>query len=174
MAQYIPVYMDDEERNYKNKGLYDIIAFIGNQGMDENKSSEKEAYRRGKKIINSKLHKWHSVAIERLVTSEKKKYPYNGDRHEHKSLWKIHKRKAKKIFDQIYCIIAKYNNDEINKIFDTVCQKYAFQTGDYAVGNPYYRIIKNKSTRDAQKYNEEYDKALQNCANAIHNFAKYH
>lgn len=42
MAQYVHVYIDNEEKNYRNKGLYGVIVFIGQQS----KGGEKTLWQR--------------------------------------------------------------------------------------------------------------------------------
>jgi len=174
MAQYIPVYMDNEKKNYHNKGLYDIIVFIGEHSKNGAKLSRKEAYKRGKRIINSRLHKWHSSAIAHLVVADKKEYAFSYDQITTKPIWRIHRSKAVKIFNAIYWILQGYKDIERIRIFNKICKKYGFLNGANAVGNPYYDVIKDRDLCQAQNYNKKDDNDLKKCADTINLFSSYH
>ena len=174
MAQYIYVYMDSEEKNYKNKGLYDIIVFIGEQKI--NKQGDlvtKEAYKAGKKAINSLLNKWHLTAIERLVVADKTKYAFNYDQKTVKPVWKIHRSKAKKIFKAIHCILNKYNNPEVSNLFKTIFNSYGFTLCQDAVGAPYYEVISKKKLLISQEYDKTDIDDLIFCSDEIENFSSF-
>lgn len=171
MAQYIDVYMDNEKNNYKNKGLYNIIVFIGEQSYKgTNNLSRKEAYKRGKKIINSRLHKWNMTTINRLVSADRKKFTYNYDQKATKPVWKIHRRKAQNVFSVIRRILNRYKNYEVIEAFDEICKKYHFTSRPDAVGSPYYDVIKQKDLLVAQGYSDRDIKALLSCAEIIEEF----
>lgn len=175
MAQYIPVYMDSEKCNFKNKGLYDIIVFIGEKSYTGKKDlSRKDAYKRGKKIINSKLHKWHMTTINRLVAADKEKFAFNYEQKATKPIWRIHRNKAKKVFSVIRSILKKYKNSKVLKTFDEICKKYSLASGADAVGAPYYDVIKQKDLLISQRYNRTDIKDLLTCAEEIEEFSKYH
>lgn len=173
MGQYISVYMDDEDDNYKNQGLYEVIAFIGKKSYDGEKHLYlEEAYKRGKKIVNSKLKKWHLTTIEKLVIADSKMFNYNYTRVTDRPVWKIHRRKAKKVFDVIYSLLIKYNNLETLNLFETICKKYGFHDGAEAAGEPYYEVIKDETLLICQNYNEEDINILTKCAQSIQKFSK--
>lgn len=174
MAQYIYVYMDGESKNFKNKGLYDIIVFIGEQKIKEQEDKTiKDAYKVGKKAINSRLHKWHSTAIERLVVADKIKYAFNYDKKTIKPIWKIHRNKAKRIFNTIHCILRKYNNPDISNLFDTICKNYGFSLYQEAVGSPYYSVISKETLLSAQEYDQTDIDDLTSCADEIKSFSSF-
>lgn len=175
MAQYIHVYMDNEKDNYKSKGLRDIIVFIGEQSNKGKKDlSQKDAYKRGKKIINSRLRKWHMTTINRLVSADKGKLPLNYDQKVSKPIWKIHRSKAQKVFSAIRNILKGYKNSKVLETFDEICKKYSFDSGADAVGSPYYGVIRQKDLLVAQRYSDTDIKALLTCAERIEEFSKYH
>ena len=175
MGQYISVYMDGKKSNFKNKGLYDIITFIGEKSYSgEHELSTKDAYKRGKKLINSKLHKWHKTTINNLVTAVSKKYYFNYDQKTVKPLWKIHRRKAKKVFSVIHSLLKKYKNNEVLKLFDEICKNYELSSGAEAAGTPYYDVIKDEKLLISQNYNNTDIKDLKKCTKKIQEFAKYH
>lgn len=174
MSQYINVYMDNERDNYKNYGLYDIIVFIGQQSNKGHKDiSVKAAYKLGKKVINSKLNKWHMTTIDRLVSAHTGKLPLNYDLKVAKPIWKIHKNKSRKVFSVIRKILHGYKNHKVLKIFEELCNKYAFESGSYVVGSPYYDVIKQGDLLVAQNYNNIEFKALISCAKSIEKFSIY-
>lgn len=175
MAQYIIVYMDGEQKNYHNNGLYDIIKYIGTHSKpDKSTLSREAAYRQGKRVINSRLHKWHLTALERLVKSDKKKYSFNYDQNTTKPVWKIHRIKAKRIFRVIRSILNSHNDPDIIALFDQICKEYGFSSGDDATGSPYYGVIKDSELLKAQNYNTIDSHDLLKCAEAIAKFEKYH
>ena len=175
MAQYIRVYMDNEVNNYKNRGLYDIIAFIGEKSYTgKAKLTNGEAYKKGKKIINSRLNKWSLTAIEKLVVADRKKYTFNYDEKSVKPVWKIHKIKASKIFSVIHNILSKYKNAEIIQLFNDICKKYGFSTGADATGSPYFKVIKKDKLLISENYHGEDFAALKGCAKEIKEFSNYH
>ncbi len=174
MAQYIYVYMDNEGKNFKNKGLYDIIVFIGEQKL--NKQGEKvtkEAYKAGKKAINSRLNKWHLTAIERLVVADKTKHTFDYDQKTVKPIWKIHRSKAQKIFKAIHCILNQYDNPEISNLFKTICNNHGFSLCQDAVGSPYYEVICDKKLLVSQKYDKTDIDDLTSCSDEIKNFSSF-
>lgn len=173
MGQYISVYMDAEDDNYKNQGLYEIIAFIGKKSYDGEKHlSLEEAYKRGKRIINSKLKKWHLTTIERLVIADSKMYNLNYTKVTDTPIWKIHRRKAKKVFNVIYSLLKKYNNSETLNLFQTICKKYGFHNGAEAAGEPYYKVIKDEILLICQNYDDEDINIFKKCAHSIQKFSK--
>lgn len=175
MGQYISVYMDDKISNFKNKGLYDIIAFIGEKSYSgEHELSANDAYKRGKKLINSKLHKWHKTTINNLVTAVKKQYSFNYEQKTVKPLWKIHRHKAKKVFSVIYSLLKKYKDKGMLKLFDEICKKYDLSSGDEVAGSPYYAVIKDEKLLISQNYNNTDIKDLKKCAEKIQKFSEYH
>ena len=174
MSQYIPIYMDNEENNYHNKGLYDIIEFIGKQSKRGKNLSGEEAYNQGKKIINSRLNKRHLTAIKCPVNAKKIENAFNYDQTTEKPLWKIHRRKAAKIFNAINWILKNYDSAEIIMLFNSICQTYGFISGDNAVGNPYYDIIKDRDLCKILNYSKIDDEDLKKCADAISSFSVYH
>lgn len=175
MAQYIHVYMDDEKNNYKNKGLYEIIVFIGEKSYRGKKDvTIEEAYKRGKRIINAKLNKWHLSTIERLVRADRKKYLLNYDQRTPRALWKIHRKKAGKVFKVIRLILKKYDNDEVRVLFNNICKVYGFSTGDEATGSPYYRVISNNHMLICQDYDNKDITDLEKCSNKIRSFSEFH
>ena len=168
MAQYIDVYMDNEKNNYKNKGLYDIVVFIGEQSYNGTKDlSRKEAYKRGKKIINSRLRKWHMTTINRLVSADRKNYTFNYYQKATKPVWKIHRRKAQKVFSAIRKILKGHKNNTVIDAFDEICRKYHFASRTDAVGSPYYMVINQKDLLIAQGYSDRDIKDLLTCAEKI-------
>lgn len=174
MAQYIPVYMDDEKCNYKNKGLYYIVAFIGEQSYGDKKVSSKEAYKKGKKVINSKLKKWHLTTIEKLVVADRKKYAFDYDQKTNKPVWKIHRVKAKKVFGVIHGILEKLNNAEINALFENIYKKYSLSTAIDAAGSPYYNVLKDEKWLVSQNYDKAEIKDLKKCVKKIEAFSEFH
>ena len=174
MPQYIPVYMDNEKRNYENKGLYHIIAFIGEQSYGDKKISSKDAYKRGKKIINSKLKKGHLTTIEKLVIADKKKYAYNYGQKTTKPVWKIHRIKAQKVFRVIHGILGKLNNTEMNALFNDIYKQYGLSTPIDAAGSPYYNVIKSEILLISQNYDKADIKDLKRCADRIKSFSDFH
>lgn len=174
MAQYIPIYMDDEKHNYKNKGLYDIISFIGEQAYNEKEdSSPKDAYKKGKKVINSKLKKWHLTTIEKLVMADRKKYVFNYDQKTVKPVWKIHRVKAQKVFRVIHGILRKLNDDEMNALFNDIYRKYGFVSAENAAGFPYYDVIKDEKWLVSQNYDKSDIRDLKTCVKKIQTFADF-
>lgn len=175
MAQYIPVYMDDGKDNYKNKGLYDIIVFIGEKSSNGKKELSREnAYKKGKKVINSRLNKWHLTAIERLVIADREKFAFDYEQKTTKPLWKIHRNKAKNIFIVIRCILRKYKNSEVLDLFDKICKENSFSTGTEAAGAPYYNVINDKNLLCSQNCDNSDIKALTKCAKKIEGFSRYY
>ena len=174
MPQYIPVYMDNEKCNYRNNGLYNIIAFIGERSYGNKKVSTKDAYKRGKKIINSKLKKWHLNTIEKLVVADKKTYAFNYDQKSTKPVWKIHRNKAKKVFGVIHSILGKLNNAEMNKLFNDIYKQFGFSTPVNVVGSPYYNVIKDEKWLISQNYDYTDIKDLKKCAKKIKDFSDFH
>jgi hypothetical protein len=174
MAQYISVYLDDEKRNYNNKGLYHIVAFIGKQSYGEKKVSDKEAYKKGKKVINSKLRKRHLTTIEKLVVADRKKYVFNYDQKTVKPVWKIHRVKARKVFGVIHDILRKLDNSEINILFNNLCKKYGFSSTTDAAGSPYYTVLKDEKWLVSQSYDKAEINDLKKCAKKIGSFSDFH
>ena len=174
MAQYIPVYMDNEKCNYKNKGLYHIIAFIGKQDYGNKKVSTKDAYKRGKKKINSKLKKWNLTTIEKLVTADKKKYAFNYNQKTTKPVWKIHRIKAQKVFGVIHDFLKKLNNAEMNALFNDIYKQYCLSTPVDAAGSPYHNVIKDDKWLISQNYDNTDIKDLKRCADKIEAFSDFH
>ena len=171
MAQYIPIYLDDEKCNYKNKGLYHIIAYIGKQSYGEKNVSPKEAYKRGKKVINSKLKKWHLTTIERLVVADQKKYAFNYNQKTVKPVWKIHRAKAQKVFEVIHVILYKLNNNEMRALFNDIYKKYGMSTATDSVGSPYYNVVKDEKWLVSQNYDKAEIKDLKKCVKKIEAFS---
>lgn len=173
MSQYIFVYMDGENKNYKNKGLYDIIVFIGCV-FAKDSLSDVEAYKKGKRIINSKLNKRHMTTIERLVAADKKRFTVDYDDAVFKAIWKIHRRKAKNVFEVINEILSKCDNVDIKNLFIEIRKKYGFIYDFECVSNPYYYSISNEQVLWAQDYKIQDIKALKECVKQIDeiNFVK--
>lgn len=145
MSQYISVYFDNETRYYKNNGLYEIIVFIGkefskNRFMD---LVDSEAYKKGLKIINSKLHCRHKKVMRRLVYAECIRTQSDYDDILQYPVWKIHKKKAKMVFGKIYSLLKKCDSQEMLVKFVLVCKQYGFSSGEELAGSPYYQKISN-------------------------------
>ena len=121
MAQYIDIYLDHDDKNKSNPGLYSIIEYIGRKESKLGESlSRKQAYRAGKKYINSRLKKWNKTAIERLVKATNKKVACDYSCKQTKFVWKIHNRKARKIMKTIHDILVRYNDPEVYAVFATI------------------------------------------------------
>lgn len=177
MAQYIKVFLDDEERHYRNPGLREIIEYIGKQESKDGASlSSTEAYKLGKKLINARLKKWHKTAIKRLVEADKYEFTYNGNQKDSKAVWKIHKNKARRVFKVIYSILRGYNNDTSNvrSLFITLCKKYGLPSGAEVVGSPYYAQIGNTPRLIAGNWDKEEMSSLSKCAAEIKTFSEFH
>ena len=174
MGQYIPVYLDNLKKNYKNYGLYEVIAFIGRNEYKGTKALEKEdVYELGIDVINSKLKKKHKKAIRRLVYATKKANTYNEVRSDDKPLWRIHRLKSEKVFDVIKHRLEKYKKNncfEVQELLDSIISDLNVCTKAEAVGNPYYPVISNQYCLKANNYSYQDIKDLQKCARMIEKF----
>ena len=154
MAEYITVTMDDYWRNEWNRGLRHTIEYIGfREYPGKIKDNDRtKAYKLGKKFINSKMtNKWNMTAINRLVEAERIMLQCDYGDVRYKYQWKIHRRKAEKIFNQIAHILERYVNtegiDEIivefNKIRSEFFRARHNVRGAEVISSPYYGKIFN-------------------------------
>lgn len=103
--------------------------------------------------------------------ADKIKYAFNYEQKTTKPVWKIHRSKAKKIFDAIHCILNKYDNPEIFTLFTTICNNYGFSSYQDAVGSPYNKVICNEELLKAQEYNDTEIRDLIACSAEIQKFS---
>ena len=177
MGEYISVCLDFNVDHEHNRGLRSIIEYIGLREYPEKAcaSDKDHLYKLGKKYINSKLNKWHLTALNRLVESTYLLCVCDHDDVRWKIVWKIHRRKAQKIFKKIKEIIARYDNTEINNQFKQIQQLYflACKSVDRAelIGSPYYTRISDEVTLAANEYTEQEIKDLGKVASAIARFS---
>lgn len=166
--------MDNEEAFFKNNGLYDIVAFIGQKSSNKKNLSSRDAYKAGKKAINSRLNKWHMTALERLVIADQKTYALNYEDKNTIPVWKIHRNKAKKVFKAIRDILDENALSDVIALFNDICTRFGFDSGDYAAGSPYYSVIKDLPTLISENYDYTDICDLKKCADKIELFSKFH
>lgn len=175
MAQYISVLLDGEQEHFNNLGLYEVIEYIGRREYANKPNlTSKEAYKLGRKVINSRLHKHHLVAIDRLVKAGSLKYTFDYDSKTTKAEWKMHKLKAKGIFRVIYYILRRYDSCDIFSLYETICKKYGFSNAVDATGSPYYTKIRCADRLIAEEYTEEEILSLTSCVKKIKMFSVFY
>lgn len=174
MSQYVELFLDNLPENKKNIGLRMIIAFIGQK---ENKRDgvldEQKAYKAGKRFVNARLHKWNSTAIERLVNSKSKRIVCDAENKIIKFIWKIHNRKAKKIFKAINDILTRYDDDEVRALFIKISKTVKVNSGADVAGSPYYQRINDKIYLIANNFNRHEIDSLTKFANEITSFSTF-
>lgn len=177
MGEYIKVCMDFNVNHEHNRGLRSIIEYIGqreypNKARDNDKD---HLYKLGKKYVNSKLNKWHITALNRLVESTYLICACDHADTRRKIMWKIHRRKAQKIFKKVGEIISKYDDAEIAGQFNQIKKLY-FVTNKSAsraqlIGSPYYTKISDEISLAANGYSKQDILDLSNVAREISRFS---
>lgn len=139
------IVMNELEHNQFNYCLNKLIEEIG-KPYSANTKDEKANYKAGVSFINKRLHKRNKTAIKNLVYAKKKKYNHPGITETRKYVWKIHKRKAEKIFKVLYAIVSEMEKQETKALFKMAyknLKKYGvLKQGDDLIAFPYYPDLK--------------------------------
>lgn len=177
MGEYIKIYMDFNVSYEHNRGLRNIIEYIGRKEYPTkvHGNDRDYQYKLGKKYINSKLNKWHLTAMNRLVESTHLMYVCDYECARRKIVWKIHRRKAQKIFKKIGEIISKYDDAELSQQFKEIKERYfiTYKSVDRArlIGSPYYTKISDEVSLAAIGYSKQDISDLGNVAHEISHFS---
>ena len=172
MGQYVDVILDNEDNFRTNVCLRLVVIYIGiHSGKSRRIRNDLDAYKEGVRVIDARLHGRHKNAIRALVYAKNTSILHRNGNKENHTLWKLHRKKAAKIFRKIRRIISKYDDTEIHSLFEDARKEiFGYDPAERSeiIGYPYYPNI--DYPHFVQHYSESDKKALAECAKSIREY----